>query len=504
MRHRCKCHGVSGSCSAKICWRDMAPFRQIGKVLKERFDGATLVKFDRRLNKFERVDKSLKEPSKRDLIYLIDSPTFCEPDKGWGSVGTTGRVCNKNSPGLDGCSLLCCGRGFNKYEKHVTEDCDCLTLLKVPPWLVLIRSEKNQCTGMLIQQDIVLSSASCIADDYGYINETSLIVMSGRRYANLLDEPYEQRRKSESIQLLSNYGLSLVITDKGDNEFSVTKIGKDIAVLFMEEEFFKSDKVYHKHSWEIKRGDSDCRLIGWNPRSGLSFIMSLFVFVICLTITLLSLFIIMPFLILHNFRLLLELDRAGYQTSSDRSSGNQLSVIRSSASSKNNMQLLPLKSFAKPSIDSRRSPSLDEDSKRQHIINILSIQIVDKYSKRRIWLSYIPKRIENACQRTKGNRVYKQDFKQVQHYMETVSVYSLKSGEFPIEDMMLLLQGMDIEDCPVEGLKMHKGSICLYSDSEPFSCELPSHILSFYNNLSQQQGQNLPSISSNVLWSAIN
>lgn len=125
MKHRCKCHGVSGSCTARVCWRDMATFRHIGKVLKDRFDGAALVRFNKRRNKFEPVEKGIKGPSKQDLIYLRKSPTFCEPNTGWGSVGTAGRVCNKHSEGLNGCSLLCCGRGFNKYEKYVTEDCDC-------------------------------------------------------------------------------------------------------------------------------------------------------------------------------------------------------------------------------------------------------------------------------------------------------------------------------------------------------------------------------------------
>ena len=41
----CKCHGVSGSCSVKICWRMMAGFGETGQKLKDRYDGATRVKF---------------------------------------------------------------------------------------------------------------------------------------------------------------------------------------------------------------------------------------------------------------------------------------------------------------------------------------------------------------------------------------------------------------------------------------------------------------------------
>ncbi|CAJ0924709.1 unnamed protein product [Ranitomeya imitator] len=43
MRVECKCHGVSGSCEVKTCWKAMPPFRKVGNVLKEKFDGATEV-----------------------------------------------------------------------------------------------------------------------------------------------------------------------------------------------------------------------------------------------------------------------------------------------------------------------------------------------------------------------------------------------------------------------------------------------------------------------------
>lgn len=39
--------------------------------------------------------------------------------------GTHGRICNKTSSGLDGCGILCCGRGYNTKNIVVRERCNC-------------------------------------------------------------------------------------------------------------------------------------------------------------------------------------------------------------------------------------------------------------------------------------------------------------------------------------------------------------------------------------------
>lgn len=176
-----------------------------------------------------------------------------------------------------------------------------------------------------------------------------------------------------------------------------------------------------------------------------------------------------------------------------------MTPIRSSVSNKN-----PSGNLGRTSADFRKSASLEEEFKRQNIINILFSKEADKNIKDNSWLWHIPKRIENACQRMKGNRIHKQDVGKMYHNVESSSMNSMRASEFPVEDMMLLVQGMDKEDCPVEGLKVHKGSICLYNDTEPFSSELPAQIRPFHKLLTKHQNQNLPPVSNNTLWTAIN
>lgn len=40
-------------------------------------------------------------------------------------LGTTGRSCNNTSYGMDGCRLLCCGRGYQTVVREVDEKCHC-------------------------------------------------------------------------------------------------------------------------------------------------------------------------------------------------------------------------------------------------------------------------------------------------------------------------------------------------------------------------------------------
>ncbi|KAM9343945.1 protein Wnt-1 [Pholidichthys leucotaenia] len=135
MRQECKCHGMSGSCTVRTCWMRLPTFRTVGDFLKDRFDGASRVVYANKGSNrashradprhLEPENPAHKPPSTMDLVYFEKSPNFCSYNGKTGALGTSGRTCNSSSPGLDGCELLCCGRGFKTRTESVTERCHC-------------------------------------------------------------------------------------------------------------------------------------------------------------------------------------------------------------------------------------------------------------------------------------------------------------------------------------------------------------------------------------------
>nr|WCP86890.1 WNT 5b-1 [Cyprinus carpio] len=120
----CKCHGVSGSCSLKTCWLQLADFRRVGEFLKEKYDSAAAMRINRR-GKLELVNNRFNPPTSDDLVYIDPSPDYCLRNETTGSLGTQGRLCNKTSEGMDGCELMCCGRGYDQFKTYKHERCHC-------------------------------------------------------------------------------------------------------------------------------------------------------------------------------------------------------------------------------------------------------------------------------------------------------------------------------------------------------------------------------------------
>ena len=124
MSTHCRCHGVSGSCAVKTCWRTMAAFDHVGAYLKDRYEHSVQVS-DRSRRKSRKKDQRRLPVDKQQLIFFNKSPNYCLEDQRRGIAGTRGRRCNRTSTGPDGCNLLCCGRGYNTHVVRNVQRCEC-------------------------------------------------------------------------------------------------------------------------------------------------------------------------------------------------------------------------------------------------------------------------------------------------------------------------------------------------------------------------------------------
>lgn len=127
MKIQCKCHGVSGSCKVKTCWRSLPNFRLVGDHIKEKFDGATEVELKQIGSRRVLLprNRNFKPYTLVDLVYIDRSPDFCTPNLSTGSLGTQGRMCNRTSQAIDGCELMCCSRGYTTHQEARVERCEC-------------------------------------------------------------------------------------------------------------------------------------------------------------------------------------------------------------------------------------------------------------------------------------------------------------------------------------------------------------------------------------------
>ncbi|XP_018331310.1 protein Wnt-11b-1-like [Agrilus planipennis] len=123
LKDACKCHGMSGSCTLKTCWKTLPPLAEIGNKLLTYYDNAKEVPYDKETNNVQ-VSK-ITFAKGNQLIYLSKSPNYCTRNESLGSLGTVGRECNSTSQGLDSCHNMCCGRGYRTIREEKEEQCFC-------------------------------------------------------------------------------------------------------------------------------------------------------------------------------------------------------------------------------------------------------------------------------------------------------------------------------------------------------------------------------------------
>nr|XP_009927763.1 PREDICTED: protein Wnt-11b-like [Haliaeetus albicilla] len=90
---KCKCHGVSGSCSVKTCWKGLPNLDEIASDLKSKYLAA--IKVTHRLigprKQLIPKEMDVRPVKETDLVYLNNSPDYCTPNLHLGSLGTQDR-----------------------------------------------------------------------------------------------------------------------------------------------------------------------------------------------------------------------------------------------------------------------------------------------------------------------------------------------------------------------------------------------------------------------------
>uniref|UniRef100_A0A914CUF4 Protein Wnt n=1 Tax=Acrobeloides nanus TaxID=290746 RepID=A0A914CUF4_9BILA len=114
----CKCHGVSGSCQSKVCWKKVSDLGAITKHLTDKYKKA------KQVQSHSEIEKSRNS----ELIYLEPSPEVCSQYQ-YNPLHRRSlpRVCNwrNETHSLGDCDHLCCGRGYNVTHEVISYKCDC-------------------------------------------------------------------------------------------------------------------------------------------------------------------------------------------------------------------------------------------------------------------------------------------------------------------------------------------------------------------------------------------
>lgn len=127
LKKECKCHGVTGSCNLKTCWKQLAPFAVVGSALKQKYLTAVPVSFkNNKLYEKDSRDRPLSRKSKK-LVYLDSSPDYCVRNTTAGSLGMLGRTCTSDAGRTKECRSLCqsCNLRTQTKEHFKLVKCRC-------------------------------------------------------------------------------------------------------------------------------------------------------------------------------------------------------------------------------------------------------------------------------------------------------------------------------------------------------------------------------------------
>jgi len=98
--------------------------KHIGHVLTKRYSSAMQVVVPSTAKSLPPSSDG-KKIGDKELVYTEGSPTYCEKENLFGSIGTQGRRCDRTPGSVQNCDIMCCNRGYRRKIVTYTEDCNC-------------------------------------------------------------------------------------------------------------------------------------------------------------------------------------------------------------------------------------------------------------------------------------------------------------------------------------------------------------------------------------------
>ena len=166
MKLACRCHGVSGSCSVKTCWRELPTIYEISDTVKNKYKQAVKVEahFPRDgspafLHYYDHLSNEHRVPADDELVYLKESDDYCSLQSNY----TKNRFCMPEETSGSGytlkqtamaeyyptCESFCCSGEYVSNTILVEQSCHCTFV-----WCCEVVCEKcshniteSRCTG---------------------------------------------------------------------------------------------------------------------------------------------------------------------------------------------------------------------------------------------------------------------------------------------------------------------------------------------------------------------
>nr|BDP28888.1 WntA protein [Cladonema pacificum] len=123
---KCKCHGPTGHCITRTCYRWLPELREVAQILYKRYYNAVEVRLK---NMRKLISTQNKEKLKRSDLVYTERLNYCSSKRSLGIPGTKGRVCLNKKPDssydMTSCNILCCERGYSPTKRKIQVRCNC-------------------------------------------------------------------------------------------------------------------------------------------------------------------------------------------------------------------------------------------------------------------------------------------------------------------------------------------------------------------------------------------